>query len=240
MAKTTKKLEDFFGARRRRVTLVRGELLRSKGNERRMKLSLTMSLSNTTLTDCPEPLLTQFGVMEKQDSALNRARIDIEFDSMAVRIFSTESTTEPVVAISGALLHKFAMVGEGTGEKRIVSAEFLAYMPATKGLYDWAWDATHAEFFIECVKAQGSLNLSDEVEDDEDEEDKPRAVFTQPPPDQRVQVIPPAKKNGPKELKAYHEEMLAKEAQAAGGAIARPAQIEPPSGQRRKPGSRFN
>lgn len=203
MPKTSKKLEDFFGARRRRVTLVRGELLRSKGNEKRMKLSVSMPLSNTSLTDCPEPILTQFGVMEKQDSALNRARIDVEFDSMAVRIFSTDSLVEPVVAIHGALLHKFAMVGEGTGEKRAVAAEFLIYLPATKSLYDWAWDATHAEFFVECVKAQGSLDLSDEVEDEEDEEAAPTKL-TQPPPGERVKVMPPAKKSGPKDLAKYH------------------------------------
>ena len=74
MEKSAKKLESFFGARRRRCTLVRGELLKSKGNEKRMKLSVSMILSNTNLTDCPEPFLTQFGVMEKQDSALNRDR----------------------------------------------------------------------------------------------------------------------------------------------------------------------
>ncbi len=208
MAKTAKKLENFFGARRRRVMLVRGELLKSKGNERRMKLSVSMPLSNTTLTDCPEPLLTQFGVMEKQDSALNRARVDIEFDSMAVRIFSTDSLVEPIVAIQGALLHKFAMVGEGVGEKRTVAAEFLIYLPATKPLYDWAWDATHAEFFIECVKAQGALDLSGEV--DEDDEDEDRQVLTQPPADKRIQVMPLAAKSGPKELAAYHEKQKAK------------------------------
>lgn len=213
MAKQTKKLEDFFGARRRRVTLVRGELLKSKGNEKRMKLSISMPLSNTNLTDCPEPLLSQFAVMEKEDSALNRARIDIEYDSMAVRIFSTEGIIEPTVAISGALLHKFAMVGEGTGEKRVVCAEFLIYLPATKDLYDWAWHATHGEFFVESVKAQGSLNLSDEVEDEDEEETSP---LTMPPAGERVKVMPPAGKNGgvkngPKELAGFHEKQVAKD-----------------------------
>jgi len=212
MAKNAKKLEDLLGAQRRRVVHVKGELLKSKGNEKRMKLFVSMPLTNTNLADCPEPLLSQFEVMEKEDSANNRARIDIEFDSMSVRIFSTDTLVEPVVSVTGALLHKFAMIGEGTGEKRTVSAEFLIYVPATRPLYDWGWDAPHAEFFIECVKAQGSLDLSDEVEDDEDEDAAPTRL-TIPPEGKRVTVMPPAgKKNGPKELAEYHEQQLAKEA----------------------------
>jgi hypothetical protein len=226
MSKTAKTLEDFFNARRRVCTLVRGELLKSKGEEKRMKLSVSMPLSNSELTDCPEPFLTQFGVMEKHDSALNRARIDVEFNSMLVRIFSTNSIVEPTVSITGALLHKFAMVGEGTGEKRTVSLEFLIYLPATKPLHDWEWDATHSDFFIESVKAQGSLNLSGETDDDEDEDEEELAPtkFTQPPPDKRIQVVPPAK-NGPKELSAFHAQ------EQAGNA---------PVGRGRRPGSRVN
>ena len=208
MAKQSRKLEDFFGARRRRCTLVRGELLKSKGNEKRMKLNVLMPLSGTNLTGTPQPFMTQFDVMEKQDAATNRARIDVEFDSMAVRIFSTDAIIEPIVNIHGALLHKFAMVGEGTGEKRTVSLEFLIYLPATKPLHDWEWDATHAEFFVESVKAQGSLDLSGEAEEeDEDEDDSPPAQtrLTQQPPDKRIVADPPpSAKSGPANLKQFH------------------------------------
>ena len=231
MGKKAKKLEDFFGARRRRCTLVRGELLKSKGNEKRMKLSVVMPLNNTELAYCPEPFLTQLGVMEKQDSALNRARIDVEFDSMAVRIFSTDAIIEPTVNIHGALLHKFAMVGEGTGEKRTVSLEFLIYLPATKPLHDWEWDATHAEFFIESVKSQGSLDLSGEAEDEDNDEESTGPVLTQPPPDNRIQVVPPAAKSGPKQLAEFH---------AQAGADGPKIHIEPPATTRRKPGQRVH
>jgi hypothetical protein len=231
MGKQVKKCEDFFGARRRRCTLVRGELLKSKGNEKRMKLSVVMPLNNTELTYCPEPFLTQLGVMEKQDSALNRARIDVAFDSMSVRIFSTDAIIEPTVNIHGALLHKFAMVGEGAGEKRTVSLEFLIYLPATKPLHDWEWHATHAEFFVETVKAQGSLDLSGEAEDEDNDEESNGPVLTQPPPGKRVVVVPPAAKSGPKQLAGFH---------ASEGQPEKHAHIEPPATTRRKPGSRFN
>jgi hypothetical protein len=234
MAKAAKKLEDFFGAGRRRCTLDRGELLKSKGNEKRMKLNVSMPMSNTNLSHCPEPFLTQFDVMHKQDAATNRARIDVEFDSMAVRIFSTDSLVEPVVSIQGALLHKFAMVGEGIGEKRTVTLEFLIYLPATKPLHDWEWDATHAEFFIESVKSQGSLDLSGEAaeeDEDEDEEISSGPVLTQPPPDKRIQVVPPASKSGPKQLAEYHAQQSDDSPKS---------HIEPPATARRKPGTRVN
>jgi hypothetical protein len=205
MAKQSKKLEDFFGARRRRCTLVRGELLKSKGNEKRMKLNVLMPLSGTNLTGTPQPFMTQFNVMEKQDAATNRARIDVEFDSMAVRIFSTDAIIEPIVNIHGALLHKFVMVGKGTGEKRTVSLEFLIYLPATKPLHDWEWDATHAEFFVESVNVQGSLDLSGEAEDEDNDEESTGPVLTQPPPDKRIVAVPPpSAKSGPANFKQFH------------------------------------
>jgi hypothetical protein len=242
MAKTAKKLESFFGARRRRCTLVRGELLRSKGKERRMKLSVKLSVTmpltsnengNNNLTDCPEPFLLQFAVMEKQDSASNRATIDVEFDSMAVRMFATDNIVNPTVSIQGALLHKFAMIGEGTGEKRSVSLDFLIYLPATEELRAWEWLTIHSEFWLESVKSQGSLDLSDEAEDeDEDEEISTGPVLTQPPPDKRIQVVPPpAGKSGPKQLAEYH-------AQQVDDSPKR--HFEPPATTRRKPGSRVN
>ena len=63
MAKNVLKLEDFFGAKRRAAILLSSQLLRSKGKERRMKLSVTMPLSNSDLSQCPAPFLGQFGIM---------------------------------------------------------------------------------------------------------------------------------------------------------------------------------
>ena len=234
MEKSAKKLEYFFGARRRRCTLVRGELLKSKGNEKRMKLSVSMILRNTNLTDCPEPFLTQFGVMEKQDSALNRARIDVEFDSMAVKIFSTDRIVEPTVNILGALLHKFSMIGEGVGEKRTVSLEFLIYLPATKALHDWEWNATHAEFFVESVKSQGSLDLSGEADDEDNEEESASGnpLDTAHGRSGTVVVIPPPAKSGPKQQAEYH---------ARQGQPEQHQHIEPPATTgRRRPGTPVN
>lgn len=198
MAKQSRKLEDFFGARRRAAILLSSQLLRSKGKERRMKLSVTMPLSNTELAGIPTQFQNQFAVMEKQDAATNRASIDVEFDSMSVRIFSTNSIVEPTVAIQGALLHKFAMVAEGTGDKRAVSLDFLIYLPATEGLRIWEWDHIHETFFLESVKAQESLDLSEEAEDEEDES-SPLVNASG-----RIAVVPPNKKSGPKELADYH------------------------------------
>ena len=223
MAKQSKKLEDFFGARRRVATLLSSQLLRSKGKERRMKLAVSMPLSNTDLTGIPLQFQDQFAVMEKQDAATNRSTIDVEFDSMSVRIFSTDSVIEPTEAIQGALLHKFAMIGEGTGNKRVVSLDFLIYLPATEGLRAWEWDHIHGEFFLESVKAQGSLNLSGEVEDEDDDGDPAPTKFGLPPEDKRIQVVPPAAKSVPAQLKQFHEaQTAAPSGRGRGKATSRP------------------
>ena len=205
MAKQARKMSDFYDSRRRRCTLVKSELLKSKGNEKRMKLLVSMLMSGTDLAHCPEPFLTQFGVMEKQDSATNRAVVDVQFDSMAVRIFSTDGIVEPTVDIAGALLHRFSMVGEGVGEKRTVSLDFLIYLPATLNLRTWEWDHIHGEFFLEAVQSQGSLDLSDEA--DEEDEGSQTPLSTEAGRTGRVTVMPPAAKSGPKQLAEFHEKV---------------------------------
>src|ERR1700733_13448380 len=121
MGQQSKKLTDFFGGRRRSCMLIQSVLLKSKGNEKRMKLTVSMPLSGTNLTNAPEPFLTQFMVCEKEDSASNHAAIDVQFDSMAASIYSTDDIVNPTVLSHGALLHRFAMIGKGTGDKRTVS-----------------------------------------------------------------------------------------------------------------------
>ena len=111
MGKQSKKLTDFFGGRRRSCMLIQSVLLKSKGNEKRMKLTVSMPLSGTNLTNAPEPFLTQFMVCEKEDSASNHAAIDVQFDSMAASIYSTDDIVNPTVLSHGALLHRFAMIG---------------------------------------------------------------------------------------------------------------------------------
>ena len=120
---------------------------------------------------------------------------------MSVRFYSTDSTTEPIVSMPGTLIHKFAMVGEGDGEKRVVSLDFLIYLPASEALRAWEWEYIHKEFFLEAVKAQGSLNLSDEAEDEEEERVNP--LVTEIGRSQKVVAAKPGK-SGPKELADYH------------------------------------
>lgn len=203
MAKQAKKMADFFDARRRSCFLLRSELLKSRGKEMRKKMFISMLLSATNLSTCPEPFLTQFAVMAKDDSALNRATIDVEFASMAVRIFSTDASTEPAVRVNGALIHRFAMVAEGVGEKRTVSLEFLLYLPAPIALHEWEYHHMHGEFFLEAVQEQGTLDLSNEADDEEEERTSP--LDTEHGRNQTVIAVPAKSgKSGPKQLAEFH------------------------------------
>jgi hypothetical protein len=219
MAKTSKKLTDFFGGRRRSCTLIQSVLLKSKGNEKRMKLTVSMPLSNTNLTNAPEPFLTQFSVSEKEDSASNHAAIDVQFDSMAVSIYSIDEIAQPTVVSQGALLHRFAMIGKGTGEKRTVSLDFLIYLPATTALREWEWNNIKGEFFLEAAPSQHALPLEDEADEEEnegDEEEEPDKEGELDPDNETEAGEEPTlslvhSKSGPSDLAAYHEKQLDQE-----------------------------
>jgi len=182
MPKTTKILKDFWNSHRREVRLEKSELLSNRAEEKRLKLHLSMPLSNIPATHMPEDFIGPFGLMEKQGSPVNETRVDVILKGMTVDLFPLLESKVPkrIISQSGATLQGFKLVAEGKEDKREVHLTFLAYLPHSTALYAACDTYHHSTIFMEAAYSQSEMDFeSDEKgaskEGDEDEEEETSA-----------------------------------------------------------------
>jgi hypothetical protein len=168
MAKQLARLKDFFEGKRRRTTLDDYHQLKSTGNENRMKLMISMPLSNQPVDGLPDEFTEEYALMEREDSAANFKKIAVEVKAAKFSIFTTDTIRGHVVRTDGCTLNNFRLIGTGIEEKRKVSLDFTVYIPWSETLHKWCSDTLHGDFFCETVPSQM------ELQEDEPEE-KPKA-----------------------------------------------------------------
>jgi len=170
VAKTSTRLEEFFEGNRLKCRLQDFHVLLSKGNERRIKLSVTIPLSEDSYAGMPEAISEQLELMVKEKSTINFAKVDVNVELANVRIFTTDAIKRPIESAIGATLEDFKMVGEGVDEDRTVDLNLAIRMPGTEGLRDWCWNHLHSDFFIEVQPQQPKLEESKTDEKEEKSE----------------------------------------------------------------------
>ena len=207
MAKQLKKLADFWNGYRKECRLINYQALVSKGDEKRIKLSVEIKLSNQNNRYMPDRFVPLFGLMEKEDSTTNLAKEALMCDGMTVDLFATTESEKPTKSISACTLQDFKLVGEGEKDKRNVALEFIVYMPADRVLNEWAFGHLHKTFYLEAVPSQQSLPLEDA---------KPGTSVVVVPPAKAGNGKPAAKadskakKSGPADLKAFQDQQAGK------------------------------
>ena len=157
MAKQLARLKDFFEGKRRRCTLDDYHQLKSQGNENRMKLMISMPLSNQPVDGIPDEFTEEYALMEQENSAANFKKIAVEVKAAKFTIFTTDTIKSHVVRSDGCTLNGFRLIGTGVEDKRTVSLDFVVYMPWGEPLHKWCSDTLHADFFAETVPSQREL-----------------------------------------------------------------------------------
>jgi hypothetical protein len=164
MAKQLARLKDFFEGKRRRCTLDDYHQLKSQGNENRMKLMISMPLSNQPIDGLPDEFTEEFALMEREKSAANFKKIAVEVKAAKFTIFTTGTIKSHVVRTDGCTLNSFRLIGDGVEDKRKVSLDFVCYMPFSETLHKWCSDTLHGDFFSETVPSQ--MELKEEEQED--------------------------------------------------------------------------
>jgi hypothetical protein len=193
MAKSLKKLPDFYAGHRKQCRLVTYQALSTKAEEKRIKAQVEILLSNDPQPHMPECFVDPFGLMDKQESPLSLTKIGAICESMTVDLYETESSSSATRTVTGCNIQDFRIIGEGEKDKREVMLEFTVYMPADSPLSTWCFTHLKKHFYLEAVPAQGALfdNKTTSIADKPAPKDKP-AADTKP-------------KSGPAELKKFHE-----------------------------------
>lgn len=200
-------LQEFFDKERREIRLNHWIHLRTAAPEttNRLKLAVSMPLLNhpEQLVGAHTDIETAFASMQKDGCTIKRSKLDICFDGMTVSFFalppknqrSIVGTDDAEFKVASAKFDNFALVGEGSGDKRTVDLHFTIYLPGTKRFANYCWDSNHMALYIESEYTQSEL----EEEDGEDEEE-----------DAGESEGSASGKNGPKELAAEHAKQTAK------------------------------
>ena len=157
MAKQLARIKDFFEGKRRRCTLDDYKQLKSAGNENRMKLMISMPLSNQPVDGIPDEFTEEYALMEKGNSAANFKKIAVEVKAATFTIFSTDTIKSHAVRAGSCTLNGFRLIGTGVEEKRTVSLDLVVYIPWSEGLHAWCAENLHGDFFCETVPSQMEL-----------------------------------------------------------------------------------
>ena len=164
MAKDNARLKDFFEGKRRECNLQDYRPLKTKAGERRMKLVVSMPLSNRPLYGIPGEFAEDHALMERKNSKVKMSKVAVELEGALYSIFSTDTISNATVSLNGATLNSFKLVAEGVGDKRTVSLDFMVYLPWTDPLREWCGDHLHADFFCETIPYQMELVEAEPVE----------------------------------------------------------------------------
>ena len=193
------KLLNLFEGHRRKASLNAWSHLRTKAGESRIKLELKLPLLNESIVGMNGAISEAFSVMAKDDSKIARTSLNVEMEGFTLELFSTAEIKGPAVSSTGVKFLKLALVAAGEGEKRTISLNMTAYVPASIQLRDWAWDHLHSDFHLEAVYSQSEMDFSDLPDEGPDEDEEAELD-----PDNE-EAPAQAKKTGPKDLAAYHE-----------------------------------
>ena len=156
MAKQLTKLPTFFEGKRRLCTLDDYHQLKTKAGEDRVRLSVSMPLSDELAAGIPEAFAEEYALMLRNGSSANYKKIAVEVKGALVSIFSTDVTASPSVKSHGATLTGFRLTATG-GETRSVDLEFFVYIPWSQPVREWCSDVMHSDFYMETVPAQMDL-----------------------------------------------------------------------------------
>lgn len=178
MAAASITLKEFFEGRRRKLYLRQYTHLKTRAGEERIKLDLTMPLLNESAQGIPIPISDAFMPMAKDESAIKRSNLNIEFKGMTIEFFSDDTSRTPwtgkdgIASATSATLCRFALISEGVGEKRTLDLQFVCYLPANVALLEWARPHLHGSFFGEATYSQSEMEFTPEepLEADEEEE----------------------------------------------------------------------
>jgi hypothetical protein len=201
MANQTK-VKQFFDGRRREARLLLYTHLKTKAEENRFKLSLSIPLLNQSVVSMPKAVSDVFSVMAKDDSDLSRAKLAVFLEGMTLELFATDTQKgAPSLSITGCTFKSLQLVAAGVAEKRTIDLEMMAYVPASLALHDWVYPQLHGTFFLEAVYSQSEMDFSDIPDEDEDAEEEEAPEEKSAP---AARPSRPVKKSGPKDLAAEH------------------------------------
>ena len=205
-----KKVKDFFKGRRRKAVLVQYTHLKTKKEENRYKLSLSLPLfgNGESLVSMPKAVSEVFNMMAKDDSEASRTNVNVIYDGMTFEMFNQDKGGSPAHSSTSVTFQDLHLICGGKGEKKTIDLKMTAYIPGNPQLRDWLYPQLHKPFFCEATYSQTEIDFGETRDEDEDLAD---GAPVDPPPiksgnasGKPAAAAKKASKSGPKDLALFH------------------------------------
>jgi hypothetical protein len=184
--------------------------------EKRITIKARMSLSGTVTMGAPEWLDNSFLFVAKNH---DKVVPDIEFKGFTID-FSTENLFGDSVSSPDTIMRAFEIAEFGDAENPDVAMTFTIRMQFSTRRWDWLGQYVGEEVWAKFVPGEAGVpapsgeddgTLLDDGDNEEGEESETEGDGqAEESGDPRIAVMP--SKSGPKDLLAYHEEEVQKEA----------------------------
>lgn len=170
MAKRLTRLNDFFDGKRRGCRLVDLHPLKDRVDMMRLKLDVSMPLSNMQANGINPCFADPYYLMAKTKSQSNHNKVAVEVHGAHFKIFLTPDAEQEALVGSPAMMRNFRLIAEGSDDKRTVDLHFDLYVPVTDadddGMKNWSFKHLHKEFWLEAVPSQ--MKIEDDKPDPKD------------------------------------------------------------------------
>lgn len=166
-----------FISKRREMEIGEFHSLKSKGGERRVKVPVSIPLSNRDTTGLPEWILDGYSFVVKDESLYDKIRCkDTKFEGMSVEFFTTDTVKrkmQGVGGLNGMTMDRFVVERIDEGEKAEVFLSFLVYAPCSKDIIVWMYEFQGHSVFVEFDATQATFSYDGEAgEEEEGDEDQ--------------------------------------------------------------------
>jgi hypothetical protein len=168
--------EVTFFKTRREVEIGDFHSLKSKGNERRVKATIRIPLSNRPTTGIPDWVLDGYQFVVKDASHYTKTNCkDMSLEGMSLDIFTTDTVKRKMLALNACKLDRFSIERVGEEEKAVVYLNVTIYAPTDEEQIVWWFRYQGYNVFVEFDTTQASFAYDGEDADPEaeDAEDVP-------------------------------------------------------------------
>jgi hypothetical protein len=155
----------FFPGSRKELIISAITLLQTKAGENRIKLGLTMPLSDGKLVGMPGWIGDSYDVIGKADSLLMSDKWGHDIKEMTYTVYGTEDAQKPAQLAVCPLMNAFSLrrgvQEEDVDELSDVCLHFVAYLNDNTELWAWCRRLYRKSIFVKFETTQAELPLGD-------------------------------------------------------------------------------
>ena len=155
---------QFFPGQKRRLKLENVVLKRNQQNEKRIKLDFSMPLTGQSETGMPTPVMKAFEAVAQLDNGIIDTALAVKVEAQTIEFYPHDKRDAPRhLQLNNAELQSLTVSRPDTDQAKKrdeVTLYFTTTVPASRKIFDWAYDNIGAEMFGVFTASQPQLEMA--------------------------------------------------------------------------------